>query len=165
MPRITKTEILAAIAERPFAPEHSPDSPHYFENLPAAMQKAIATFVARDFAGGLSGADCRVRYGLDGGKPQGAGHERRKIIRRFGLDSPATIAKSYDAYSSGEPRKGSAHASNYGPLAAERLAAKAAEQAKAEKAAEQRAKTAAKRAAAKAAKAAEQAAEQAASEA
>ena len=158
MPRITKTEIAEAIAARPFDPALAPDSPAAFANLSEPMQKAVVTMLARDFAGGLSGDDCRLRYGgaADGGKSGGVtGPLRRKLFRRFGLDTPATIARSYAQYSDGSPRIGSAHARNFGPNAAERLAEAAKLQAAAEAREAKRAQAAAKRAAKRAATAAD----------
>jgi hypothetical protein len=128
MSKLTKTEISAAIEARPFDPSHAADAPEAWGNLPENMQRGIATFLAKDKAAGLSGADLRARYGGDS-KSNGAprdtgltGPMRRTVLRRFGLDSAATIARSYDAYGDGTPRAGSAHASNYGPRAAERQA-------------------------------------------
>jgi hypothetical protein len=160
MPRITKSDLELAIAQRPFAPEHAADAPEAWGNLPEAMQRAVASAIGRDKAAGLSGHDLRVRYGGDS-RSNGAerdsgltGPMRRKVLRQFGLDSPATIARSYAQYTDGEPRVGSAHAKNHGALAAERQA-EAIRQAEADAEREaKRAERAAKRAAAKAAKAA-----------
>jgi hypothetical protein len=157
MPRITKNEVEAIIAARPFAPEHAADAPAAFGNLPENAQRAVASAIARDKAAGLSGADLRARYGGES-KSNGAerdtgltGPMRRTILRRFGLDSAATIARSYDAYGDGTPRSGSAHARNYGARAAERQA-EAIRQAEADAAREAKK---AERAAARAAKKAE----------
>ena len=119
MPRITRTEIEAAIALRPFDPSHALDAPEAFGNLPEAMQKAVVVSIGRDKAAGLSGNDLRVRYGGESksaGAPRDSGLTgplRRTLLRRFGLDSAATIARSYAEYSDGSPRAGSAHARNY----------------------------------------------------
>lgn len=128
MPRISKQEISAAVAARPFDPSHAADAPEAYGNLGEAMQRAVAASIAKDKAAGLSGADLRARYGGES-KSQGAprdsgltGPLRREVLRRFGLDSAATIARSYEAYGDGTPRSGSAHARNYGARAAERHA-------------------------------------------
>jgi hypothetical protein len=148
MPRISKQEVAAVIAARPFDPSHAPDAPQAFGNLPESMQRKVAESIARDKAAGLSGADLRARYGGES-KSNGAdrdtgltGPMRRTVLRRFALDTAATIARSYDAYGDGTPRTGSAHARNYGARAAERQAEAIREAeavaAKAEKAAQRR---------------------------
>lgn len=128
MSRISKQQVESLIAARPFAPEHAADAPEAWGNLSEAEQRAVATFLAKDKAAGMSGADLRARYGGES-KSNGAprdtgltGPMRRTVLRRFGLDSPATIARSYEAYGDGTPRQGSAHARNYGARAQERQA-------------------------------------------
>lgn len=128
MPRISKQDLAAAIAARPFDPSHAADAPQAFGNLPEPMQRKVAESIARDKAAGLSGADLRARYGGES-KSQGAdrdtgltGPMRRTVLRRFALDTAATIARSYETYGDGTPRVGSAHARNYGARAAERQA-------------------------------------------
>lgn len=165
MPRITKQEVADCIAARPFDPSHAADSLSAYANLPEPMQAKIAAEIARDKAAGFSGADLRAKFGGES-KSNGAerdtgltGPMRRKVLRAHGLDSAATIARSYEAYGDGTPRVGSAHARNYGALAAERQAAALAEVA----AAAEKAEKAAARKAAREAKKAEKAAQAAAS--
>jgi len=157
MPRITKAEVAAAIAARPFDPSHAADAAEAYGNLSDGMRFAVAAAIAKDRASGLSGHDLRVRYGGES-KSHGAprdtgltGPKRREVLREHELANASTIARSYDAYGDGTPRAGSAHARNYGANAAERQAeairqAEAAEE-KAAKAAERKAKAAARKAA------------------
>jgi hypothetical protein len=136
--------IAAAIAKLPFSPEHDADAPERFENLPTRdangklpkgarydVQAGIAAAILWDFkVAGLSGAQLRMRYGgtddaTDGVNVGLSGPRRRRVLRAFGFAEG--VARSYDAYSSGEPRKGSAHARMHGTAAEERKAAAAAE--------------------------------------
>lgn len=144
MPRKTKkdlaaealaADVQAAIARLPFSPLHAADSPDAFPNLPEAVQEGIAHAIFADFAvGGLSGADCRKKYGgtndaIDGTEVGLSGKRRRNVLRAYGLG--AGVARSYVAYSDGESRKGSAHARQHGANAAERQAEQARLQAEA----------------------------------
>lgn len=130
MPRKSKQTqaIESAILARPFDPAHAIDAPEAYGNLPEEVAFGVAQAIALDKAAGFSGADLRRKYGgaskSEGGERDTGltGPMRRKVLRRFGLDSAATIARSYEAYSDGTPRVGSAHARNYGPQASERQA-------------------------------------------
>lgn len=123
MPRITNAEVAAAIALYPFAHE-VPDAsaPHLFANLAEPLQVAIAKSIAKDRAAGLSGADLRAKYSGPGCPTNRglSGPVRRKVLRDYGFGS--VIARSYETYSDGEPRSGSAHAKEHGAKAAERQA-------------------------------------------
>lgn len=123
MPRTTalSRKVASAVASAPFDPSHGSDLPAYGAQ-PADVQAGIAAAIATDKAGGLSGNDLRSKYG------EGlTGPMRRRVLRAHDLASPATIARSYAAYSDGAARSGSAHAREHGPAAAERQAqAKAA---------------------------------------
>ena len=81
-------------------------------------RRSIAEQIAADKASGLSGNELRAKYG-----ERLTGPARRKVLRTFGLDSPATIARSYDEYRDGQPRSGSRHAREHGARAEERRAA------------------------------------------
>lgn len=139
MPRktVSKQDLAAAIAALPFAfaPE-SADEPNLYPNLSPEMQRAVAAQIAKDRAQGLSGADLRTKYS-GAGCPTNSGLSgpvRRKVLREHGFSS--VVARSYDAYSDGTPRVGSAHARNYGAKAVERQAAALAQVAEEERKAE-----------------------------
>lgn len=149
MPTITKQKLAAAIKALPFAPGRDVSKPPAFEALPEALQRAIAESIARDKAAGMSGNDLRAKYSGASeahAKGQGlTGPMRRQVLRKFGFDNAKTIARSYDAYTDGEARKGSAHAKEHGALAAQRQAeALAAVEAQAKAAKAQAAKPARK---------------------
>lgn len=123
MPRTTKAQReakqaqerqeahFAALLARPFA-DGSTDP---YGARSEAARKAVAESIAADKASGLSGAELRTKYGA-----RLTGPARRKVLRSFGLDSPATIARSYDAYRDGSARVGTRHAREHGARAAER---------------------------------------------
>jgi hypothetical protein len=129
MPRTTRksaptdAQIAAAIAALPFDFSDAPaDAPHRFANLAEALQVAIAKQIATDRAAGLSGNDLRAKYSGPGCPVNSglSGPLRRKVLRTFGYGS--VIARSYEEYSDGDPRKGSSHAKEHGPHAAQRQA-------------------------------------------
>jgi len=158
MPRKTKEELQAgreakavadAIAALPFSPLHASDAPEAYANLPREgktgdVQFGVALAIYRDFkVAGLSGADCRAKYGgtvdaIDGTEVGLSGRRRRIVLRSHGLGDG--VARSYDAYSDGSPRIGSSHAREHGVQAAERQAenARIAEEAEKAAAAKQR---------------------------
>lgn len=118
--------IEEAVAALPFSPQHAADAPEAFGNLPADVQEGISHAIYRDFRLlGLSGADCRKKYGgtddaTDGSEVGLSGKLRRKVLRAHG--NGAGVAKSYVAYADKAPRKGSAHARTHGALAQQRAA-------------------------------------------
>lgn len=131
MPRITKSDLAAFVASRPFATDESGSMP--YATASESMQRACVESIAKDRASGLSGNDLRAKYG-----EALTGPMRRKVLRAFGLDSSATIARSYSHYSDGEARTGSSHARMHGVHAAERIAAQEEAQRKVEAAAAKR---------------------------
>jgi hypothetical protein len=123
MPRKTAEQRKAEEqAARPFADASTAP----FAGRSEEERRSIAEAIAADKAQGLSGNELRAKYG-----ERLTGPARRKVLRAFGLDSPATIARSYDAYRDGEPRSGSRHAREHGAQAEARKA-EAREQAEAE---------------------------------
>lgn len=109
MPRTTRKPAAPAPADsRPFAVESAAP----YGTLAADAQRAVAEGIAADKAAGLSGNELRAKYG-----ERLTGPARRKVLRAHGLDSAATIARSYSAYRDGEARSGSRHAREHGPLA------------------------------------------------
>jgi hypothetical protein len=171
MPRKTKEELQAireakavqeAIANLPFSPLHAADAPEAYANLPREgktgdVQRGVALAIYRDFKiVGLSGADCRAKYGgtidaTDGVNVGLSGPRRRIVLREHGLGDG--VARSYDAYSDGAPRVGSSHARMHGTQAQERAAIAAQELAEQEAQAKAKAERAAKAKARRAAKA------------
>lgn len=116
MPRKSRSTAPAPVAPvetRPFAD----GSAAPFAALPEADRKSIAERIAADKASGLSGNELRARYG-----ERLTGPARRKVLRAFGFDGGAFIARSYDAYRDGDFRNGSRHAREHGALAAQRRA-------------------------------------------
>lgn len=135
MPRTPRTtssavpsaaKVRAAIAKFPFAPDRDASKAPAYEALPAPMQAAIAEQIAKDRAAGLSGDQLREHYSGPGTPTNRGltGQLRRKVLRAHGFGS--VVARSYDAYSDGDARKGTAHARQHGAQAAERQAAELA---------------------------------------
>lgn len=131
MPRITKDALAAAIAEHPFSPYLDPTDPRAFANLSASMQKAIVFAIYEDFkVRGIGAPACRAKYGgTSDANPAEfnrglSGDRRRELFLEYGKRDG--IAKSYENYRNGNPRKGSAHARTQG----EAFAAVAAEAAR-----------------------------------
>jgi hypothetical protein len=121
---------LAQRAARPFAD----DSTDPYAGRDADGRKAVAEQVRDAKLAGASGNEMRERFGA-----RLTGPARRKLLREHGFGSPATIARSYDAYRDGESRTGTRHAKEHGAAAqAQRAAAR--EEAQAELAAAQAAR-------------------------
>lgn len=142
MPRKTKAvlaaekvqrEEAAALAQRAARP-FADDSTDPYAGRDAAGRLAVAEQVRDAKLAGLSGAEMREQFG-----PRLSGPARRKLLREHGFGSPATIARSYDAYRDGESRQGTRHAKQHG-AAAQAQRAEAREAAQAELAAAQAAK-------------------------
>jgi hypothetical protein len=123
MPRTTrKSPAPAPVESRPFAD----DSSAPFGALAPDEQKAIAAAIAADKAAGLSGNELRAKYGA-----RLSGPARRKLLRAYGFEGTAYIARSYEAYRDGDARNGSRHAREHGAAAASRRAQAAQEAAQA----------------------------------
>src|SRR4051794_6065553 len=113
MPRKSSKSAPVPVESRPFAD----GSAAPFAALPEADRKLIAENIAADKAAGLSGNELRARYG-----ERLTGPARRKVLRAYGFDGGAFIARSYDTYRDGDLRNGSRHAREHGALAAQRRA-------------------------------------------
>lgn len=107
MPRTTRPTVTPS-NPLPF-PSATQDSARTFVQRTDVQRSAVAKAVAADKASGLSGNELRAKYG-----EALTGPARRKLLRTYGLDSPATIARSYDAYRDGDARKGTRHAREHG---------------------------------------------------